>query len=101
LNRHLLSSHHSTDAIEQKGQVEDPNAYVMGGIAGHAGINNTTSLSLSLLGFLSRSDSYYYYKGIFSTVGDLYTLGHRIMFASPNDTVFLNATTAAFFTKVE
>mmetsp|Transcript_27014 Transcript_27014/g.57268 ORF Transcript_27014/g.57268 Transcript_27014/m.57268 type:complete len:460 (-) Transcript_27014:48-1427(-) len=57
-----------------QGQVSDGNAYALGGIAGHA--------------------------GIFSTAADIFTLGHRIMFASSYDGSdgFINATTAAYFT---
>eukprot|EP01114_Cavostelium_apophysatum_P016776 TRINITY_DN4839_c0_g1_i2.p1 TRINITY_DN4839_c0_g1~~TRINITY_DN4839_c0_g1_i2.p1 ORF type:complete len:435 (+),score=45.18 TRINITY_DN4839_c0_g1_i2:65-1369(+) len=54
-----------------QGQVSDPDAYAMGGIAGHA--------------------------GIFSNVKDLYILMNRVMFALPDDPI-INATTAQFFT---
>jgi len=56
-----------------QGQVEDPNAYAMGGIAGHA--------------------------GIFSTVHDIFTLNYQIMFAPESSTTFLNSTTTALWTK--
>ena len=56
-----------------QGQVSDGNAYALGGIAGHA--------------------------GIFSTASDMFTLGHRIMFADMyNDSLFINSTTATYFT---
>lgn len=57
-----------------QGQVSDGNAYALGGIAGHA--------------------------GIFSDAADIFTLGHRIMFASQYSPIdgFINATTATYFT---
>ena len=63
----------TSDGFGIQGQVSDGNAYAMGGIAGHA--------------------------GVFSTAGDLFTLAYRIMY--PNafpDNVFMNATTAKYFT---
>ena len=59
--------------IQLQGQVSDGNAYALGGIAGHA--------------------------GLFSTASDLFILAHRIMFASSySDNLFLNQTTANYFT---
>jgi len=56
-----------------KGTVSDGNSYALGGIAGHA--------------------------GLFSTSTDIFSLMHRIMFASPTDE-WINSTTVAYFTKV-
>merc|ERR1712137_526338 len=66
-----------TDAYQNillQGQVSDGNAYALGGIAGHA--------------------------GLFSTAIDIFTLGHRIMFASSYSGLdgFINGTTASYFT---
>jgi len=55
-----------------QGQVSDPNAFIMGGISGHA--------------------------GFFSTTADLHKLLRKILFATPSDE-FLNKTTVDFFTK--
>merc|ERR1712137_62323 len=65
---------HDYQNILIQGQVSDGNAYALGGIAGHA--------------------------GIFSTAADMFTLGHRVMFASKYNPVdgFLNETTATYFT---
>jgi len=64
-----------TDYLHEtiQGQVSDGNAYAMGGIAGHA--------------------------GVFSNVNDLFILMHRVMFPKEHDPVFINKTTAEFFTK--
>jgi len=56
--------------ITVQGQVEDPNSYAMGGIAGHA--------------------------GLFSTAEDLFTLTHKILFAPEKDS-FMNSTTMELF----
>ena len=56
-----------------KGTVSDGNSYALGGIAGHA--------------------------GLFSTSEDIFSLMHRLMFASPTDK-WINSTTVAYFTKV-
>ena len=53
--------------------VSDGNSYALGGIAGHA--------------------------GLFSTSKDIFSLMHRLMFASPTDK-WINSTTVAYFTKV-
>jgi CubicO group peptidase (beta-lactamase class C family) len=55
-----------------QGQVSDGNAYIMGGIAGHA--------------------------GLFSNVDDLYALMTKYLFADPNSS-FLNSTTVSLFIK--
>jgi len=55
-----------------QGQVSDGNAFAIGGIFGHA--------------------------GVFSTAPDFFTLMHRILFATPNDS-YINTTTAALFIK--
>jgi len=55
-----------------QGQVSDGNAYIMGGIAGHA--------------------------GLFSNVDDLYTLMSKYLLAEPNSS-FLNSTTVNLFIK--
>eukprot|EP01100_Stratorugosa_tubuloviscum_P009056 TRINITY_DN3795_c0_g1_i1.p1 TRINITY_DN3795_c0_g1~~TRINITY_DN3795_c0_g1_i1.p1 ORF type:complete len:441 (+),score=154.82 TRINITY_DN3795_c0_g1_i1:69-1391(+) len=56
-----------------QGQVDDGNAYAMGGIAGHA--------------------------GVFSTASDLYNFMYRLMFPKEVDEIFLNTTTVELFTK--
>eukprot|EP01101_Sappina_pedata_P013658 TRINITY_DN9913_c0_g1_i1.p1 TRINITY_DN9913_c0_g1~~TRINITY_DN9913_c0_g1_i1.p1 ORF type:complete len:451 (-),score=132.88 TRINITY_DN9913_c0_g1_i1:186-1538(-) len=58
--------------IVTQGVVEDPNAYAMGGISGHA--------------------------GIFANAIEIHTLINRILFAGPSDS-FMNSSTVAFFTK--
>jgi hypothetical protein len=56
-----------------QGYVSDGNSYALGGISGHA--------------------------GLFSGVGDIFTLLHRLMFAGSTDT-WINATTVTTFTTV-